>query len=174
MKFAPAFEIESVPRFSQCQANPTYRILLVDDAPDVGQFISKALRRHGYEVEVAGDGETGWAELQANGYNLLITKNDLPELSGIGLVKKLRSAGMPLPIILVIETMPTWKSPQYAWLLNANKLFMPYRFEELLGMVKRILQPTAHILVPVRSVQMRPPPDWQRQLSAVRLRSGAG
>jgi two-component system response regulator QseB len=154
------------PPFIQCQANQIYRILLVEDDPDIGRLTSKALLQHGYEVDVAEDGETGWAELQNNRYNLLITKNDLPKLTGVGLLKKLRSACMPLPVIMVIETMPTWESPQYSWLLNANKLLMPYSYDELLGVVKKIQRATANI-----PVQMPSPTNWQRQLSAVRLRS---
>jgi DNA-binding response OmpR family regulator len=102
MKSAPSREIESSSRVSrQCQANPAFRILLVDDDPDICQLNSKALLKHGYEVDVAEDGETGWAELQNNRYNLLITKNDLPKLTGVGLLKKVRSACMPLPVIMV-------------------------------------------------------------------------
>jgi len=62
---------------------------------------------------------------------LLIIKNDLPELTGVRLLKKLRSACMPLPVIMVIETMPLGIT-EYSWLLNANKLLMPYSFDELL------------------------------------------
>jgi hypothetical protein len=71
---------------------------------------------------------------------------------------------MPLPVIMVIGTLPTWESPQYSWLLNANKLLMPYSFEELLGMVKRILQVTANIPVLMTSA-----PNWQAEISTVSL-----
>jgi DNA-binding response OmpR family regulator len=167
MKSATSLEIQSLSHVSrQCQANPEARILLVDDNPKIGQSNSKALLQRGYEVDVAEDGETGWAKLQNSRYNLLIIKNDLPELTGVRLLKKLRSACMPLPVIMVIETMPTWESPEYSWLLNANKLLMPYSFDELLGMVKRILHTAANI-----PVQLPSPPNWQRELADVRLRS---
>ena len=164
---AKSCKVESLSPVSiQCQSKQIYRILLADGDPDISQLNSKALLQHGYEVDIAEDGETGWENLQNSRYNLLIIKNDLSELTGVGLLKKLRSACMPLPVIMVIQTMPTWESPQYSWLLNANKLLMPYSFEELLGMVKRILHSTANI-----PVQPPSPPNWQRQLSAVRLRS---
>ena len=167
MKSAPSREIESLSCVShQSQATPAYRILLVDDNQAIGLSNSKALLKRGYEVDLAEDGETGWTELQNNHYNLLITKNDLPKLTGVGLLKKLRSACMPLPVIMTIERMPAWESPHYSWLLNANNLLMPYGFEELLGMVKRILPATANI-----PVQMLSRPNWQRQRSTVPLRS---
>ena len=167
MKSAPSREIESLSCVShQSQATPAYRILLVDDNQAIGLSNSKALLKRGYEVDLAEDGETGWTELQNNRYNLLITKNDLPKLTGVGLLKKLRSACMPLPVIMTIETMPTWESPHFPWLLNANKLLMPYAFVELLKMVRRILPATANI-----PVQLPSSPNRQPQLATVRLRS---
>ena len=73
----------------------------------------QGVRRHGYEVGIAKDGYAGWLELQTNSYNLLITENELPDLTGAGLVKKLRSANMPLPVIIGIETLPPWQSSEY-------------------------------------------------------------
>jgi two-component system response regulator PilR (NtrC family) len=45
-----------------------------------------ALSRPSYDVDVAEDGATGWQALQAKRYDLLITENKLPKLTGIELV----------------------------------------------------------------------------------------
>ena len=129
----------------QCQTYPASRILMVDDATYLGELNAEVLRRHGYDVNTARDGEAGWEELQTNRYHLLITENDLPGLTGVGLVKKLRAACMPLPVIVVTGTLPGWKSPQYAWLLKATKLLKPYNFNDLLGLVKRVLADAASV-----------------------------
>lgn len=101
------------------------------------------LRRHGYEVSTTGDGEAGWEELQTHHYHLLITENELPGLTGVGLVKKLRAAAMPLPVILVTATLPSWESPEYSWLLKADKLLKPCANEDLLRTVRQVLPPVA-------------------------------
>jgi DNA-binding response OmpR family regulator len=138
------------------------RILLVDDDPD--EINAQVLREHGYEVVVARDGEAGWEELQTNRYNLVITENDLPVPSGVGLLKKLRSACMFLPVIIAIETLPSWQCADYPWLLKATKLLKPYSFEDLLGLVNSVLP------VPGRRQEERAPlPNWQNQTASVAL-----
>lgn len=125
--------------------DPAGRILIVDDAPCRCELNAETLRRHGYLVAIAGDSEAGWEELQNNRYNLLITEHVLPGLTGAGLVKKLRSACMSLPVIMVVETLPSWRSADYPWFLKAAKLFKPYSFGELLDSVKRILTPAGNL-----------------------------
>jgi DNA-binding response OmpR family regulator len=149
----------------QCETYSPARILIVDDDRSLCEFNAEGLRRHGYEVGIASDGKVGWEELQANRYNLLITENDLPRLTGVGLVKKLRSASMSLPVIIAVEILPSWKSAEYPWLLKATKLFKPYDFEDLLGSVKSVLPTPAGVRATFVPVQ-----HWRSQPSAERLR----
>ena len=149
----------------QCQTYPSASILLVDDDPCRCELNAEMLRRHGYEVSIANDGNAGWEELQINRYNLLITENELPRLTGVGLVKKLRSACMPLPVIIAVGILPSWKSAEYPWLLKATKLFKPYAIEDLLGLVKSVLPVTAYV-----RTEIVPAQNWQIRASAERLR----
>src|ERR1035441_6822218 len=88
----------------QCQTSPPCRILVVDDEPDIRRLNAEVLKSSGYEVDTAEDGKAGWQALQAvthapDSYDLLITDHNMPELSGLALVKKLRAARMALPVI---------------------------------------------------------------------------
>src|SRR6185436_5976774 len=76
------------------------RILVVDDDVGLRQLGTEVLIRHGYQVDAAADHTAGWKALQARAYDLLITDRDMPRLSGLQLVKKLRAARMALPVIL--------------------------------------------------------------------------
>jgi DNA-binding NtrC family response regulator len=147
---------DSLPRLKY---SPT-RILMVDDDPCLVELNAEVLRRHGYEVDIACDGKDGWEELQTNRYNLLITENDLPRLTGVGLVMKLRSACMSLPVIIAVGILPSWKSAEYPWLLKSTKLFKPYASEDLLGLVKSILPVPARI-----RAEIAPAQNWQSQPS---------
>ena len=82
------------------------RILLVDDELDIRLLGADLLFHSGYQVDTAGDGESGWEALQARDYDLLITDNKMPKVSGVELVRKLRSARMALPVILATGAMP--------------------------------------------------------------------
>lgn len=116
-----------------------YRILMVEADHNLGQSNADKLRQYGYMAHAKADAETAWVELQTKEYHLLVADNNLPGLTGVGLLKKLRSACMPLPVIIAIGTMPPWTSAEYPLLLKATKLLKPYTFGDLLGMVKGIL-----------------------------------
>ena len=118
------------------------RILLVDDDIDIRLLSAHLLFRSGYQVDTAGDGETGWEALQARNYNLLITDNKMPKVSGLELVKKLCSARMALPVILASGAMPE-ELNRLPWLQLAATLWKPFTPDELLGPVTKVLRATS-------------------------------
>jgi two-component system sensor histidine kinase and response regulator WspE len=79
------------------------RILVVDDSVTVREVQRSLLRNRGYLVEVAVDGMDGWNALRAGAYDLTITDVDMPRMTGIELVSKIK--GDPklhaLPVIIV-------------------------------------------------------------------------
>jgi len=100
------------------------------------------LIRHGYEVNAAEDGAAGWEELQVNNYNLLITEHELPRITGITLVRKLRAARMALPVVLVAERLPARELAGNPSLRLAATLLKPLAVVTLLDTVKIILRVT--------------------------------
>jgi acetyltransferase-like isoleucine patch superfamily enzyme/CheY-like chemotaxis protein len=121
------------------QANPPHRILVVEDNRDLRQLNTGMLIHSGYAVEVAEDGAAAWEALQANRYDLLITDNNMPRLTGIELLKKLRSARMGLPVIMATGTVPTQELAQNPWLEPVATLAKPYAPGQLLDTVKDVL-----------------------------------
>jgi DNA-binding response OmpR family regulator len=97
----------------------------------------------GYRVDEAADGAAAWQALKLNSdkYDLLITDNHMPAVSGIELVKKLRSVRIALPVILASGTIPE-KLNRHSSLQLAAVLPKPFTAEELLGTVKNVLTAT--------------------------------
>jgi DNA-binding response OmpR family regulator len=112
---------------------------VVDDESAVRLLIASALVRSGYHVDTAEDGEMGWEALLSKSYDLLITDNNMPKVSGLELVKKLRSADLALPVILVSGAMPTQELNRHPWLQVAGTLLKPFTGDELLEIVKKVL-----------------------------------
>ena len=54
-----------------------------EDNRVIRRLITKVLVDTGYEVDAAEDGEAAWDALQLNSYNLLITENKMPKVSGV-------------------------------------------------------------------------------------------
>ena len=124
IEFPPREELASAPTRS-C-ANPYTRILVADDDADVRQVSADVLRRFGYQTETAADGAAAWEALEAKSFDLLIADNNLPKVSGVELVKKVRSAHMILPVILASAELPAEGLDRIPWLQPVATLIKPF------------------------------------------------
>src|ERR1022692_393627 len=86
------------------QKRPPYRILVVEDDPGILSLNTEMLIRSGYHVDAAVNGAVAWDALQLNSYDLLITDHNMPEMSGVELLKKLHAVRMNLPVIMATGT----------------------------------------------------------------------
>jgi two-component system, OmpR family, alkaline phosphatase synthesis response regulator PhoP len=78
-------------------------ILLCDDEISILRAAEFKLKRAGYEVRTAGDGEEGWEAIQSCMPDLLITDCQMPRLDGLELVRRLRSCPKTadLPVLML-------------------------------------------------------------------------
>ncbi|MGD1089643.1 MAG: response regulator [Verrucomicrobiota bacterium] len=131
---------ESAGALLQPQTNSSQRILVVDDDPNLRLLNSEILIRHGYEVNTAEDGAAAWDELQDNNYDLIITDNKMPRMTGIEMIEKLRSAGMALPVIMATAELPMHEFARKPWLKPDAMLPRPFPNDDLLAAVKKVLR----------------------------------
>jgi CheY-like chemotaxis protein len=115
-------------------------ILVADDNADIRCLSTEVLARFGYCVDAAEDGALAWDALQAKTYDLLITDNDMPRMSGFELIGKLREAGMTMPVILVSGTTPLGALEEHAWLRISARLSKPHPIADLLKLVEEVLR----------------------------------
>jgi DNA-binding response OmpR family regulator len=123
----------------QARTNSLCRILLVDDDHDLRSFSAALLVQSGYHVDTAGDGASGWRALKDHDYDVLITDNTMPGVTGLELIKKLRSEDMTLPVIMASGTAPTEELSQNPWLHIDAILPKPYTITELVKTVGEVL-----------------------------------
>ena len=119
--------------------NAPHRILVAEDDGDIRRLNTEVLIHSGYEVDAAEDGDAAWNNLQANRYDLLVTDNDMPKVSGVELIKKLHADRIALPVIMATGRIPTEEFTLYPWLKPAATLLKPYTVDELLITVKVVL-----------------------------------
>ena len=131
---------ESTAPQARYQTRPLQRILVVDDDVLIRQICARVLSRFGYQTKTAQDGAAAWKALRANGYDLLITDNNMPKVSGVELVKKVRSAHMTLPVILASGNLPMRELARNPWLQPVATLAKPFTGDELLGTVEKVLR----------------------------------
>jgi len=132
------------------------RILVVDDERLILRLNSNILKCAGYQADIAEDGAAAWDALQLNRYDLMVTDNDMPKVSGMELLRKIFAASMALPTIMVTGKFPAKEFACNPWLRPDATLLKPYTVHELVGAVKNVLQAT--FAAPDLKA---PPPDWQ-------------
>lgn len=133
--------VESTAGSARGPTNVRQRILVVDDDHDIRQLCVELLADSGYEVEAAKDGAAGWDALQADRYDLVITDNKMPRMTGIEMIAKLRDAKMKLPIIMATGFLPLHQFIRRPWLQPDVAMERPFTNDDLLEVVNKILRP---------------------------------
>lgn len=77
------------------------RVLLVEDDELIGCGIEAALRQAGFTVDWARDGHEAGLALDTTRYALLVLDLGLPRVSGMQVLKDLRDAGNPVPVLVL-------------------------------------------------------------------------
>lgn len=79
------------------------RILVVDDSITVREVQRQILRTHGFDVEVAVDGQDGWNKVRASRFDLVISDIDMPRMGGLEFVRRIRedASVKQTPVIIV-------------------------------------------------------------------------
>ena len=147
----------------RCEPNLRQRILVVDDDAAIRQINTAILTVSGYHVDAAEDGAVAWDALQLKNYDLMVTDNDMPRVTGVELIQKIQAAGMALPVIMATGAVPEFTS--YGSLQPAVTLLKPYTFHELLAAVENLLRAASDSLE-----EIAPSPNWQMHPLNDRLR----
>ena len=77
------------------------RILIAEDDQVLADGLTRSLRASHYAVDQVGDGVSADSALQTGAFDLLILDLGLPRLSGFEVLKRLRSRGDSLPVLIL-------------------------------------------------------------------------
>jgi len=119
--------------------SPRHRILVVDDDVYVRELNAGVLIRFGYYVDTAVDGVDAWRALHEDHYDLLITDEQMPWVTGLELIQKLRAEAMVLPVILASGLPPVNDMDQLPALNIQALVTKPCTLAVLLQTVKSVL-----------------------------------
>ncbi len=114
------------------------RLLVVDDESNLRLVIQKELRRLGYEVETAADGEEAWQMLEEKDFDILLCDINMPRLTGIELLRRIRERRANPPEVVMLTGHATVETAIEAMKLGAyDYLTKPYHITELSALVKK-------------------------------------
>jgi CheY-like chemotaxis protein len=122
------------------QFNPS--ILCVDDDVAVREVVARALRTQFGKVETAADGLIAWERLAAapKSTDLVITDNQMPGLTGVELVRKLRQAGFCGKVVFFSSTLGIRDAEEIAGLKVDAVIEKGCSLEVLLATIGEVLQ----------------------------------
>lgn len=117
----------------------TEHILIVEDNPDTLQMIARKLKAQGWAVSTASDVSIALPILEYERIDLVLTDYKMPQVTGLELIKHLRSHYGNLPVIM-ITGYPSIEGAVEAVKVGAEEyLSKPFTDEELLSAVQKAI-----------------------------------
>lgn len=112
------------------------KLLVVDDEKNLRLVVQKEMTRQGHDVECAEDGETAWAMLEEQDFDVVLCDINMPRLDGMGLLRRTRERSQNPPEVIMLTGQATVETAIEAMKLGAyDYLTKPYRIGELSALV---------------------------------------
>jgi two-component system OmpR family response regulator len=125
--------------------NPTedsYRVLVVDDEPNIVDVIAMALRYQGFEVAAAGTGTDALAQVRTFRPHLMVLDVMLPDMEGFDVAQRLGSQRADVPIIFLTARDSTEDKIRGLTTGGDDYVTKPFSLEELVARIRTILRRT--------------------------------
>ena len=116
------------------------RVLVVEDDAKIASFVVRGLKQAGYAVDHAPDGETGLALAESTDYDAAIVDIMLPKLDGLSLIRRLRAARRPIPVLILSAKSSVDDRVRGLQSGGDDYLTKPFAFSELLARVQALIR----------------------------------
>lgn len=120
----------------------TQKILVVDDEPNIRDLLSASLRFAGYQVSTAANGNDAINEIVENQPDIVLLDVMLPDISGFGVTKKIRSLGIETPILFLTARDETQDKVAGLTVGGDDYVTKPFSLDEILARISAILRRT--------------------------------
>ena len=111
-------------------------ILIAEDEERIAAFVAKGLHAAGYRASAVTSGEAAVAMVRAGGVHLLILDLGLADIDGFEVLRRLRAAGDPVPVIVLTARSSVTDTVTGLESGADDYMAKPFRFEELLARVR--------------------------------------
>lgn len=117
------------------------RVLVVEDEHKIARALGKALEQETYAVDIAYDGDEGYAMATTEPYDIAIIDRMIPgEYDGIGIVKAMREAKIHTPVLFLSALDSIQERTKGLDAGADDYLVKPFALEELLARVRALLR----------------------------------
>ena len=120
--------------------NDSIRILVVDDEASQRELVSGYLKKQGYQVLAAGGGEQALEIFRREPMELILTDQRMPDLSGLDLLKAVRSINPEIQVIVMTAYGNVETAVEAMRDGAADYLTKPLNLDELRQKIQRIVE----------------------------------
>jgi two-component system response regulator MprA len=115
------------------------KVLVIEDAANIADFLKQGLTQKGFDVEVASTGDEGLAIAKSTSPDIVVLDLILPDIDGIDICRELRSRG---DIGIIILTARHLVGDRVLGLEAGadDYLSKPFAFEELVARIRSVLR----------------------------------
>ncbi|MEK6709713.1 MAG: response regulator [Nitrospinota bacterium] len=115
------------------------RVLIVDDEPDLLEFLREELTSIGHQADLASRAREAIAKAQATPPDMVLLDLHMPEMDGIDALKRLRANNPGLPVFLMTAVRDPEVLAQAASLGARGVLSKPVEIKALLALLPKVL-----------------------------------
>ena len=113
------------------------RVLVVDDDPDIGEFVTLALTDHGYDVATALNGEVALRSAEERPPRLIVLDMRMPGMDGWEFARRYRQRPGPHAPIVVF-TAARNAGERASEIAADAYLAKPFSLDDLIGLAERL------------------------------------
>ena len=144
-------------------AGPSPRVLVVDDDPNLRQFLTAELELEGYACRTASCGQEALQTIRSEPFDLVLLDWGLPDFSGLEVCERMRSSQLTTPVLMLTAHDQVQERVQALDAGADDYLTKPFSIAELLARVRAQLrrsglnqsEPTSYALADLQVDLMR-------------------
>lgn len=118
------------------------KVLVVDDEPNIRDLLSASLRFQGHQVLTAANGNEAISKIVDNQPDIVLLDVMLPDISGFGVTKKIRSLGIETPILFLTARDDTEDKVTGLTVGGDDYVTKPFSLDEIMARMNAILRRT--------------------------------
>lgn len=119
------------------------KVLIIEDEKKIASFVRKGLEAQGFVVEVAPNGDEGYARATTQPYDALVLDIMLPGRDGLSILRNLRERKISLPVILLTARSELNERLEGLNLGADDYLTKPFHIEELIARLHAVTRRAA-------------------------------
>src|SRR5215471_19387085 len=116
------------------------RILIVEDEPELADFVIRGLREEGFVVEHAPDGDLGLSAMRSGAWDLIVLDWWLPGEDGLSILKRYRQSGGIAPVLFLTARDAVADRVRGLDGGADDYLCKPFAFDELVARVRALVR----------------------------------